>query len=83
MLVIFYYLERESYKATVLIFTLNIDLNINLKQKVKLNHLFIRLIPFKFYIYEIKPLMTVRFSKIYLFKKIFSKFQKNYQYLDS
>ena len=83
MLVIFYYSERESYKAAVLIFTLNIDLNINLKQKVKLNHLFIRLIPFKFYIYEIKPLMTVRFSKIYLFKKIFSKFQKNYQYLDN
>ena len=83
MLVIFYYLERESYKAAVIIFTLNIDLNINLKQKVKLNHLFIRLIPFKFYIYEIKPLMTVRFSKIYLFKKIFSKFQKNYQYLDN
>ena len=83
MLIIFYYLERESYKAAVLIFTLNIDLNINLKQKVKLNHLFIRLIPFKFYIYEIKPLMTVRFSKIYLFKKIFSKFQKNYQYLDN
>ena len=83
MLIIFYYLERESYKAAVLIFTLNIDLNINLKQKVKLNHLFIRLIPFKFYIYEIKPLMTVRFSKIYLFKKIFSKFQKNYQYVDS